>query len=149
MQGFAKKRVQDGLEKKSQMIILHQLISIKIDEQVHLKCKCQLFSIEYDSLQDTSESQASQIKVLNKDLEQSVQECIRTKEKLAATEVDVSEKTSRLGSVTTELGESQSRVKVLEEEKQRQEKAIAKLSADNKELVKLDLFIIRNLSALT
>ena len=131
------------------MIILHQFISIKIDEQVHLKCKCQLFSIEYDSLQDTSESQASQIKVLNKDLEQSVQECIRTKEKLAATEVDVSEKTSRLGSVTTELGESQSRVKVLEEEKQRQEKAIAKLSAENKELVKLDLFIIRNLSALT
>jgi septal ring factor EnvC (AmiA/AmiB activator) len=94
------------------------------------------FPTEYDSLQDTSENQASQIKVLNKDLEQSVQECIRTKEKLAATETDLSDKTLRLGSVSAELGECQSRVKSLEDEKQRQEKTIAKLSAENKELVK-------------
>ena len=65
-----------------------------------------------------------------------MQECIKTKEKLAATEADLSEKALRLGSVSAELGESQSRIKSLEDERQRQEKTISKLSADNKELVR-------------
>jgi hypothetical protein len=90
---------------------------------------------EYDSLQDTSENQGKQLKVLNKDLEQSVQECIRTKEKLAATESDLDEKNSRLSCATSDLSECQLKIKSLEEARTTQEKTILKLSAENKELV--------------
>jgi len=96
---------------------------------------------EYDSLQDTSENQGKQLKVLNKDLEQSVQECIRTKEKLAATESDLDEKNSRLSCATADLSECQLKIKGLEEARATQEKTISKLSAENKELVNYLKFI--------
>ena len=94
-----------------------------------------LFS-EYDSLQDKSEGQGRQVKTLSKDLEQSVQECIRTKEKLAETESVLAEKNSRLIKVSSELAERQARTVILEDEKNRQDKTFSKLSSENKELVR-------------
>jgi septal ring factor EnvC (AmiA/AmiB activator) len=94
-----------------------------------------LFS-EYDAVQDTSESQGKQLKVLSKDLEHSVQECIKIKEKLAETELDLAEKNSRLSTVTSELAERHARIIILEEERNCQDKTIEKLSLENKELVR-------------
>ena len=90
---------------------------------------------EYDSLQDKSDSFADQIKVLSKDLELSVQDCVKTKEKLALAEADLAENNSRLSSVSSELSDNQAKVKGLEESRAAQEKSISKISADNRELV--------------
>ncbi len=67
----------------------------------------------------------------------SVQDCIRTKEKLASTESDLSDKNSRLGSATSELSECQTKLRNLEEARAAQEKTISKISAENKDLVSL------------
>ena len=96
---------------------------------------------EYDSLQDKSDSQANQIKVLSKDLELSVQDSVKAKEKLALTESDLAEKSSRLGSVSSELSDCQAKIKGLEESRAAQEKLISKISAENRELVnEINLF---------
>ena len=65
----------------------------------------------------------------------SVQDCTRTKEKLATTESDLNDKNARLGSVTSELSECQTKMKNLEEARTSQDKAITKISSENKELV--------------
>ena len=93
-------------------------------------------------MQDTSDSQGKQIKVLSKDLEQSVQECIKAKEKLAETESDLAEKNSRLSIVSSELAERHTRIMILEEERERQDKTFEKLSKENKELVRKSVPVV-------
>ena len=77
---------------------------------------------------------------MSKDLEQSVQECIKAKEKLAETESDLAEKNSRLSIVSSELAERHARIMILEEERNTQDKTLEKLSKENKELVRKCFF---------
>ena len=64
-------------------------------------------------LQDAVEEQKKQIKFLNKDLEKAIQECVSTKETLAATESTLEETKSKLTQVTSDLKDTEERVKEL------------------------------------